>query len=770
MHNRNLKNAVLCCSTALTVLGLVLSASAALPLVREGQPLAEIVIAENPLPQVTLAAAELRDYLRKMSGAELAIVTTPGGILTPIYVGESDFTRQQGLTLDGSAKEGYRVVATDRYLALFGCDAIFPFYPRDHKDASSRDRLLKEWQEFVGEPCGFPFLALYDPRYYNSEFGFSLLDPSGTLFAVYDLLEQLGVRWYSPQEELGTVFPKAANFGVVVQDLTRKPAFERRFLRFGWGSNRATFLWSKRLRLGLSELAWLCHGTSLVTEYNKEAHPEYLAIVGGQLQSQGDYGPGQSRLAAPLRDAMIRFGTKLFDRYSELRHMSTGPNDGYTVIDDRDRDAGWMRSRYGSRGELSDYVWTFVNEVAMGVAQSHPGKYIMGLAYSRYRMPPPAIETFDPAVGVTYCQTRAVEMVDPEARRVVIAEREAWRRKLPSGEFYLWEYFLWHRKGQALWGVPVIFTKLMQEDMRSLNGLSKGEYVEAWSLQGGEMWGLNHLTIYLQARLYWEPDLDLDTLLEEYYRLFYGPAAGEMREFFEYAEEVWMRPAPRQTVLMGEDGVPKREGFLQPADVPRYFEILERARNKTGDDPYRQRIDLIVGECLPMRTMFAFQEYFDKGQAAAKAKDGTAAAENLEQAVALAHENRKRANAAYALGQVYRDLLQDEERALQAFHTVLKTPIDGGGSAVRLHARMDVVGLLRKAGRYDEALALLDEDSGMQRHDYWWARSLAARGLIAEALKQKDKAIAYYQEAMALPNLDKSQADWLRKQLETLTP
>jgi hypothetical protein len=48
--------------------------------------------------------------------------------------------------------------------------------------------------------------------------------------------------------------------------------------------------------------------------------------------------------------------------------------------------------------------------------------------------------------------------------------------------------------------------------------------------------GFNHLNIYVTARFQWDPDQDLDTLLEEYYRLFYGPAAAEMRAFVAYSE------------------------------------------------------------------------------------------------------------------------------------------------------------------------------------------------------------------------------------------
>jgi len=373
-----------------------------------------------------------------------------------------------------------------------------------------------------------------------------LFDPSGTVFAVYDLLEQLGVRWYMPRDDLGTVLPSMPDITVESQQRSREPVMQRRHLRIGWGNNKSVFLWSKRQKLGMSELGWMCHGTSPVTDRTKAKRPEYFARVDGRLQLQEvEKGPGQARLASPLRDAMIGYGQKFFARYPELRHFSAGPNDGYVTMDDSDRQAGWLREQHGPRGRMSDYVWTFINDAAGGMMKTNPDKIVMGLAYSGYRMPPPDLPRLHPNVGVTYCQTRAVELIDPAMRRTIFKDRDEWLRQLPSDEFYVWEYFLWHVEGGALSGIPVVFTRIMQEDLQALRGKSKGEYVEAWPLQSGQMWGLNHLMVCLQARLYWEPDLDLSGFLDDYHARFYGSAAAELREFFEYAEQVWTRPAPR---------------------------------------------------------------------------------------------------------------------------------------------------------------------------------------------------------------------------------
>jgi hypothetical protein len=568
----------------------------AVDLVRNGTAEADIVVATNALPQVTFAARELQEHLQKISGAVLPIVAAPGSnVARHVYVGESAFTRQLGLGTNDLAMEGFRIVATHDSLVLLGRDAVFPFYPRGHRSPSDQPRLLKEWQVYAGQPWDFPWLALYDPRFFSPELGFSLFDPSGTLFAVYDLLEQLGVRWYMPYREYGTVIPSRKDIVVEPQSIARNPAFSKRFMRFTLPKGDPEgFLWFKRQKLGVSEMTWDSHGTPNVTHGAQKAHPEYFALVGGKpvIKKRNSWLP---RLAPPLRDALIQYGNTFLKRYPELRYVSASPADAFTSIDDRDAAAGWLREDRGAGGRLSDYVWHFVNGVAAGVGKKHPDKIVMGLAYSYYRLPPASIDALNHNVGVTYCQHRA-DMYLPHAFQEACDTRDAWLKKLRSGEFFVWEYYLWHNEDSQLWGVPVMFTKTLQADLRYLRGKSKGEFVEAWS-HGKRLWGLNHLTYYLQARLYWDPDLDVDKFLDAYYADYYGPARAEMKEFFTFAEEVWMRPDSRQITLTG--------GFLKPEDIDRFFEILGRARTKAGDSVHGQRIDLIHAECQPMREIYA---------------------------------------------------------------------------------------------------------------------------------------------------------------------
>ena len=105
----------------------------AVELVKDGQPLAEIVIPEKPMtPQIRYAAEELRDHIKKMSGAELAIVTAPSGkFKTLVHVGETEATKQAGISVSDLKKEGFRIASKGENLYIVGHDmASWPSLPR----------------------------------------------------------------------------------------------------------------------------------------------------------------------------------------------------------------------------------------------------------------------------------------------------------------------------------------------------------------------------------------------------------------------------------------------------------------------------------------------------------------------------------------------------------------------------------------------------------------------------------------------------------------
>ncbi|MHC4874409.1 MAG: sugar-binding protein [Planctomycetota bacterium] len=105
--------------------------------------------------------------------------------------------------------------------------------------------------------------------------------------------------------------------------------------------------------------------------------------------------------------------------------------------------------------------------------------------------------------------------------------------------------------------------------------------------------GLCHLMLYLHNRLCWDRNLDVKALFNEYYELYFGPAKTEMKEFHEFAEEVWMRPESRSITVAG--------GFLKKKDVEKFFTLLDQAKKKTGDTIYGRRIAYLAAEMEPLK-------------------------------------------------------------------------------------------------------------------------------------------------------------------------
>lgn len=128
--------------TLLTALLLTISSLPAAEtfIVENGQPRAEIVIAESPGRSVRLAAEELQDGLRKISGAHLPIVTTPRPGSVHLFVGRSEHTDALKLAVDELKDGAFRLVSGDDWLALFGQDTEFtPIEPwgRNNADLNS---------------------------------------------------------------------------------------------------------------------------------------------------------------------------------------------------------------------------------------------------------------------------------------------------------------------------------------------------------------------------------------------------------------------------------------------------------------------------------------------------------------------------------------------------------------------------------------------------------------------------------------------------------
>ncbi len=595
-------------------------------LVKDGRPLADIVIAEKPPRMVKLAAEELQAYIEKISGAKLAISNTPGpDVPAHIYVGRSGYTDKLKISDEGLKHGAFKMVSGENWLVLLGHDSDYtppmPFY--DHckycgvgRSSNFDEYLTKEWDPDLEtharqqsskidvEKWGSPYIYVF--KQYSRTLGIWESDERGSLNAVYAFLRDQGVRWYLPGD-LGEVVPKKTSLGLPRVDKAVRPDFAMRnpfqFFKTFWSGNKDDILWQLRMGFNLaSDIigsdygVGSAHGLSYMInrEEMMQAHPEYYAKnEDGSLviTRSGRRDPLPCLSSPGLLASNVKYIRALFDFYGEPM-VSVMMPDGYTATCKCELCKNRGTPERGMEGCVSDYVWDYVNRVAQEVYKTHPDKKISCNAYGAYRLPPTKIDQLSPNIVVGLTQHRNIwlnDYIDPKKKEQTLSLRQEWLKKIPKGHtpFFVYDYY--DASGPLI--PPLFFPHTIATDLRSLKGISLGDYIETysgWNSKSLEQYlGVTLLNLYVTAQFLWDADQDVDRLLGEYYTLFYGPAAAEMKAFVDYGEA--------------------NSGFLEKnADkLGQAIALLEKAQAKVAPDSvYAKRIALIADNMRPMKDIW----------------------------------------------------------------------------------------------------------------------------------------------------------------------
>lgn len=585
----------------LTITALLCSLSAihaeGTELVEKGTPRAEIIISETPARMTKLAAKELQTYIRKISGAKLEILTQPTTGKAHIFVGISPHTKALNLSTEGLENGAFRMASGADWLALLGPDEDYvPIEPWGRlRSTGESARVNAEFDKITGDTFWNSFGNLYTR--YHKELDIWDYDDAGTLNAVYEYLRSLGVRWYAPGE-LGEVVQQQTTLPLPRVDKVVKPDFAVR--RFSYYTEHTGIgdkvLWGLRLGLNqahkLAGISQSSHGIKfvLMREEMKKAHPEMYLLNGGKRDTTSK-GAGYPDLNSPLLfEKHLKYLDVMFNHFREGM-VSIDLVDGYGGM--TSDDPKWMAQMTPDRGwsgTMSDQVWGYINRVAQAAYKAHPDRLVSGLAYSAYKLPPQKIDKLSP--NFVLIETRQRQgFWDPALQNEHRALREGWMAKLASGKYLTWDYNINARPEQV--GRPVIYTRQIARDLRELKGKTLGEMVEIYDHPAGsegkftyDPLALEHLNLYVTTRLWWDANQDLDALMAEYFRSYYGGAAKPMQAFMEFSEANWM--------FMSQDA----------AKIAQAFALLEAAQSAVPPESLEgRRIQKIADLMKPLRAL-----------------------------------------------------------------------------------------------------------------------------------------------------------------------
>jgi hypothetical protein len=506
------------------------------------EPPVRVVVAADADPVELTAAEELRHFIGLATGHELPAATDPVPPDDPtprIVVGPGPLTAELAPKLDAAAMGG---------------------------------------EEYVLRSVG-PHLVIVGGR------------PRGTLHGAYGWLQDhCGVRFLTPEVTHVPPLPSVPLGGI---DERRAPAFVYREPLYHEALRDPVFF--ARIRAnGYScevpverggRIAWATphHHTMGWLMDTDPAWQE--ALEDTFLTSEGRRGGFEPCYTSERAAAIMTQRVLMWMREQPDKHLfSVSQFDGpYWCHCER---CAAVEIEHGAK---SATLLTFINRIADGVRGEFPRNRIVTFAYAwSFAAPKKPLKPRDNVViQVAPIGGHSEDGVDQVA---------AWAQLVPAGNLIAWDYFT----GFTHYTIPFPVTWRIAAEVRKYHRLGyRGLLAQAnYGSSGGSFQELN---LYVARNLLWDPSWDVDRGVDEFLRLYYGPAAPPIRRFLELlnsdgykelssstaervgaAMELRDRDRALAPLFEGMWTAPHPTLHLHPAKITAYIAALDEAERLTG--------------------------------------------------------------------------------------------------------------------------------------------------------------------------------------------
>ncbi|MDX1384182.1 MAG: DUF4838 domain-containing protein, partial [Thermoanaerobaculia bacterium] len=352
--------------------------------------------------------------------------------------------------------------------------------------------------------------------------------PGSTVRAVAVLLESVGCRWFM-EGDLGRVHPTTRTLVFPALAVESEPAFRQRRIwgGDGWAGDTPWKLWH-----GLGgESFQTGHDWELFEAADFEAHPEWF-----RMDERGErvFGPWLNTGHPGLR---AEFTRRFLARMRPGTHPSLSPPDAY-VFDHSPESRGYddpaAIEPSSGRVSMSNRFMDFANHVARQVADAYPEARLGFYAYSDYSEPPTRIDRLEPNLciwlaPIRYSRFHRIGSPLSPSRRRLERSIEGWAGVASCLGYREYNYNL----AEAM--TPFSKVSTWSHDIPYL---ARRGFV-GLNLESFATWNLSLPTLYLSARLAWDPYADPLPILDDLYRRFYGPAAAPMGQYWRELDGAW---------------------------------------------------------------------------------------------------------------------------------------------------------------------------------------------------------------------------------------
>lgn len=356
-----------------------------------------------------------------------------------------------------------------------------------------------------------------------------------TSYAIYELLDRLGCRWFMPSE-MGECIPSVKTISLQPTDISAVPPTVRRVI---WSGDPD---YVRRNRLGGTGLE-LAHALEFyMPKEEMEKHLDWNAEIGGKRSVNGRYCFASSELANAVADKLI---AQLDAHYTPS--ISLSPNDGATFCDCakcKALDAGDVDTTMGCVSITDRYVH-FINQIAERVCKKYPNVTFGFLAYVQYTRPP-IRERLHPNLvpviaPITYCREHSMLNLDCPSRQELRKIIEGWGKAAKQIALYEYAYNL------AEVSAPNPMITKWSEDL----SIAYQNHMTYWLPETLNNFDTVLPGFYLGERLALNPSAKPQAIIDEFYTRFYGSAAVPMRKYWETIDQAWSKTPEHAGSLFG---------------------------------------------------------------------------------------------------------------------------------------------------------------------------------------------------------------------------
>jgi len=427
----------------------------------------------------------------------------------------------------------------------------------------------------------------------------------GTMYGVFTFLErELGIHWLTPK---CTVVPKSKEWKLPQLNRTEHPFIGYRYSNYfvvnnvpEWSAHtRENMKWSpiKSNEYGDIEAYYGAHTMEWLVPVKEffATHPEYFCMRDGKRYD----GYGQLCLSNP--DVLEICKTRMKQRmreHPEYRIYSLSQNDNFLFCQCEQCKA--IEKQYG--GHSGIIVW-FVNQVADAVKDEFPDKFIGTFAYQYSRQPPTGIKPRENVVirlcSIECCFAHPLDAGCPQNEKFM-HDLKGWSTLAPH--LFIWDYIVDYAQYMAPWpNFQVLGPNIKVFGENKAIGIFEEAQYQSAGAEFDEMkaWTVNQLL--------WNPEQDVDSLVNIFINGFYGKAASHIMDYYRLCQSL-VKPDVHYGIYIRENHQIYSDEFTQKA-----FAILSEAREAAENDEIRERVDRVRMQPLYLQCMRHKAESYKDG-------------------------------------------------------------------------------------------------------------------------------------------------------------